>query len=186
MLDVVIILPQEGETLAEAKASIERLRGKVFVNKRTGISARLSSSAKGKLVSNKAAGKSRANGFTSEQHNALAANIDKIYVESYLVSSRPDKDGDANIVSIKRFSKKVAFGQKKAIAWTTVKESRQHGHHIYSVEAIKLEALDRKVEVVSGNTPHASSASTPNILAKALSFIKGVCRLVPGGQRTWQ
>ena len=50
----------------------------------------------------------------------------------------------------------------------------RHGHHIYSVEAIKLEALDRKVEVVSGNTPHASSASTPAIIAKVLSSIKGV------------
>ena len=56
----------------------------------------------------------------------------------------------------------------------TVKESRQHGHHIYSVEAIKLEALERKVEVVSGYTPHASSASTQNIIAKAVLRIKRV------------
>ena len=39
-------------------------------------------------------------------------------------------------------------------------------------------ALDRKVEVVSGNTPHASSASTPTIIAKVFSSIKGVCGLV--------
>jgi len=60
------------------------------------------------------------------------------------------------------------------VAWITVKESRQHGHHIYSVEAIKLEALERKVEVVSGYTPHASSASTQNIIAKAVLRIKRV------------
>ena len=95
MHDAVIILSPEGVTLDGARASIERLRGKVFVNRQTGIPARLSSIA-------------------------------------------------------------------------------------------NTEALDRKVEVVSGNTPHASSASTPNILAKALSFIKGVYRLVPGGRRTWQ
>ena len=167
-------LPKNGVTLAEARAAIERLRGKSFANKQTGIVAQLSSSAKGKLVSNKAAGKSRANGFTSEQHNALAANIDGIYADSDLVLSRPDRNSDANILSIKRFSTKVAFGDAEAAAWITVKESRQHGHHIYSVEAIKLEALDRKVEVVSGYTPHAPSASSPHIVAKAASLIKGL------------
>ena len=53
------LLPKNGVTLAEARTAIERLRGKSFANKQTGIVAQLSSSAKGKLVSNKAAGKSR-------------------------------------------------------------------------------------------------------------------------------
>ena len=167
-------LPANGVNLAEARVAIERLRGVTFINRSTGIRARLSSSAKGKLVSNKATGKSKANGFTREQHNALAANIDSIYVESTLVSSRPDREGDANIISIKLFSRKVAFGNNPAVAWITVKESRQHGHHIYSVEAIKLEALDRKVEVVSGYAPHASSASTQGIIAKAVLRFKRV------------
>ena len=93
MHDAVIILPPEGVTLDGARASIERLRGKVFVNRQTGIPARLSSSA-------------------------------------------------------------------------------------------KTEALDRKVEVVSGNTPHASSASTPTIIAKVFSSIKGVCGLIMDGWRS--
>ena len=46
--------------------------------------------------------------------------------------------------------------------------------------AIKLEALDRKVEVISGNTPHASSASTPSIVAKVLPCIKGASNMVGG------
>ena len=173
----VFQLSANGVSLAEARIAIERLRGVAFTNKSTGIVARLSSSAKGKLVSNKATGKSKANGFTREQHNALAANIDGIYIGADLVSSRPDRECDPNIISIKRFSRNVAFGNKLAVAWITVKESRQHGHHIYSVEAIKLEALDRKVEVVSGNTPHASSASTRDIIAKVVSHIKGVFAL---------
>ena len=64
--------------------------------------------------------------------------------------------------------------RQQAVAWITVKESKLHGHHIYSVEAIKLEALDRIVEVVSGNTPHASSAPTRGIIATLGRFIKGV------------
>ena len=41
-----------------------------------------------------------------------------------------------------------------------------------AVEAIKVEALDRKVEVVSGNTPHASSASTGNKIASSENAVK--------------
>jgi hypothetical protein len=43
-----------------------------------------------------------------------------------------------------------------------------------------LEALDRKVEVVSGNTPHASSASTSIIVSKVLSCIKGAAIMLGG------
>jgi len=53
-------LPANGVGLVEARVAIERLRGLVFTNRSTGIRARLSSSAKGKLVSNKATGKSKA------------------------------------------------------------------------------------------------------------------------------
>lgn len=63
-------------------------------------------------------------------------------------------------------------------AWITVKESKQHGHHIYSVESIKVEALDRIVEVVSGNTPHASSALTINILSYLIRKVNGLMRRI--------
>lgn len=164
--------PESGMSLADARAAIETLRGQEFVNRATGITARLSSSAKGKLVSNKATGKSKANGFSREQHNVLAANVGRLFEAARLVESRPDRAKDANVISIKRFARNVFFGTREAVAWITIKESRQHGHHIYSVEAIKVEALDRKVEVVSGNTPHASSASTDDKIASSGKTVK--------------
>ena len=164
--------PESGMSLADARAAIEMLRGQEFVNRATGITARLSSSAKGKLVSNKATGKSKANGFSREQHNVLAANVGLLFEAARLVESRPDRAKDANVISIKRFARNVFFGTREAVAWITIKESRQHGHHIYSVEAIKVEALDRKVEVVSGNTPHASSASTDDKIASSGKTVK--------------
>ncbi len=160
MADDFIEFPKEGINLEEARNRIESMRGLVFLNRSTGIVARLSSSAKGKLVSNKATGKSTANGFSRTQHNVIAGSVGQLFESARLMSSRPDKDGDANIISIKRFAQPVRFGDVKAAAWMTIKESKQHGHHIYSVEAIKLETLDRIVEVASGNTPHASSVST--------------------------
>ena len=158
-------------SLPEARKAIDALRGRRFVNRMTGIVAQLSSSAKGKLISNKATGKSKANGFTREQHNILAANVGVLFESARLVESRPDRDADANILSIKRFARNVVFGAKAAVAWITIKESKQHGHHNYSEEAIKVEALDRIVEVVSGNTPHASSASTQNRITSLTRFV---------------
>jgi len=165
MGEAPIPLPPDGIALTKARAAIDALRGKLFVNRETHIVAQLSSSAKGKLVSNKATGKSKANGFTREQHNAMAAQVGLLFEAAKLKVSRPDKEGDANIISIKRFATEVQFGKRKAVAWITVKESKQHGHHIYSVEAIKLEALGRIVEVACASTPHAPSASTVNRLS---------------------
>ena len=169
----VIRFPEAGLPLADAREAIDAMRGVSFTNRLTGISARLSSSAKGKLVSNKATGKSKANGFTREQHNAMAARVGELFEIARMVESRPDRGGDANILSIKRFAVNVFFGEKGAVAWITVKESKQHGHHIYSVEAIKLETLDRIVEVVSGNTPHASSVPLRQMIAKADDTVNG-------------
>lgn len=169
----VVRFPEAGLPLADAREAIDAMRGMAFTNRSTGIAARLSSSAKGKLVSNKATGKSKANGFTREQHNAMAARVGRLFEIAQMVESRPDRAGDANILSIKRFAVNVFFGEKGAVAWITVKESRQHGHHIYSVEAIKLETLDRIVEVVSGNTPHASSVPLHEMITKAGDTVKG-------------
>ena len=166
------LYPEGGLVLSQARVAIDAMRGKRFVNRKTGIVAQLSSSAKGKLISNKATGKSKSNGFTREQHNILAANVGALFEAARLIESRPDRTGDVNVISIKRFVQEVSFGNRKAVAWITIKESKQHGHHIYSVEAIKVEALDRIVEVVSGNTPHASSASTHNIVSSYRNLVK--------------
>lgn len=165
--------PEEGLPLAEARLAIDMMRGCKFTNRATGISAQLSSSAKGKLISNKATGKSKANGFTREQHNAIAAKVGDLFEIARLMVSRPDRNGDANILSIKRFAVNVFFGNREAVAWITVKESRQHGNHIYSVEAIKVETLDRIVEVASGSTPHASSVPTRDRIANSDVSVKG-------------
>ena len=169
-----IFLPPDGITLEEARNAIDSLKDRPLFNKQTKIYARLSSSAKGKLVSNKATGKSTANGFTRNQHNAMAAMIGDLFEDAILQSTRPDRNDDANILSIKRFATEVRFSSLKAVAWITVKESRQHGHHIYSVEAIKLEALGRKVEVACASTPHAPSASTPQSISFFSRLVNGI------------
>lgn len=96
-----IVFPVEGMRLEDARVAIDKLRNIPFINEETKIVAKLSSSAKGKLISNKATGKSKANGFSKEQHNILAANVGRLFATAKMIESRPDKDADPNIISIK-------------------------------------------------------------------------------------
>ena len=51
------------------------------------------------------------------------------------METRPDKNGSAQILSIKRFSAPFTLESgKKANAYITVKETVQNDHKIYSVE----------------------------------------------------
>ena len=145
---------------AEAKAAIDTLKGKSYINRETGISARLSSTGAGKLISNAATGKTQANGFSKEQHNALAAMIDELFENAYFVSSKPDDGGDKNIASIKRFVCPVTVADTEAGAYITIKESVQHGHRIYSVEGIKIEELSPMVRRVIADRNAADCSSS--------------------------
>ena len=145
---------------AEAKAAIDTLKGKSYTNRETGISARLSSTGAGKLIGNAATGKTQANGFSKEQHNALAAMIDELFENAYFVSSKPNDDGDKNIASIKRFVCPVTVADTEAGAYITIKESVQHGHRIYSVEGIKIEELSPMVRRVIADRNAAESSSS--------------------------
>ena len=151
-------------TLDEAKAKIAAQKGVPFRNYFTDLEVTLSSSAEGKLVSKKAAMKSVKNGFTFEQHNAMAANVGELFERGFEAVVRGDKEGDANIKSIRRYACPVSFEGKKAFAWITVKESKQHGAKIYSVESIELEAFSRKVEEELMLAPHALNAPTRQII----------------------
>ena len=155
----VKIVPVEGVKRDDAVASLNLLKGKAFTNRETGIEARLSSTGAGKLVSNKAVAKSVANGFTPAQHNALAAQIDRLYEGAILVEERPDRGGDINIRSIRRFLHPVRIGAAEAGAYITVKESVEHGNRIYSVEGIRIAALPPTVRRAIADHNSADSAA---------------------------
>ena len=121
-------------TNAEANEALKSLQGKDLSNRETGIVARISNTGRGKLISNKAADKSIANGFTREQHNTAAANIKDLFERAHLFFDGPDKDGDPNIKSIKRFAALIVFGGIPAEADILAKESVSGGHRVYTVE----------------------------------------------------
>ena len=106
-----------------------------YKNKKTGIEANLSEKSVNKISSEKAIEKSKANGFTVEEHFEVAERIAELYENADLAETSPDKKGSLDLKSIKRFDSEVTLSDgKKAVAHITVKESVQNGYKIYSVE----------------------------------------------------
>lgn len=131
-------------------------------NKKTGIEARLSGDSVNKMSSEKAIEKSKANGFTVEEHFEVANKIVELYENADLVETRPDKKGSENLLSIKRFdcNTKLSNG-KEAIAHITVKESRQDGHKIYSVEVMDLEQKKSRSQTNGAGVWRSQKSGTP-------------------------
>lgn len=146
-------------TLEKTKAALKALAGKPLHNDETGIDAQINAVQANKIVSNEAVRKSINNGFSSKEHNAAAAIIDRLWKYATLGKSAPDRNNDPNIASIKRFVSPVFFGNKSAYAYITAKESVEHGHRIYSLELEKLEALTGKLK---GHIPSSASAQDAN------------------------
>lgn len=79
--------------------------------------------------------KSIDNGFSAEEHFEAVLKIKTLYRNSRLESSKPDRDNDPNILSIKRFSADfVLKSGKSAAAYITVKEIKNGDNKIYSLE----------------------------------------------------
>ena len=134
-----IAIPNEYMTAKEAKTILDAQRGKVFVNQDDGREAKFGGNQINKMLGRKATDKSLANGFSMSQHNQAVARVGELYESATLIEERPDKDDDPNIVAIRRYVSPIAFGEKEASAYITIKESEQNGNRIYSLEVLELE-----------------------------------------------
>jgi len=146
---------QRGMKYEEARQKLLNLLGEnsevILKNDHDGEKVRLSRSSVGKLVSNTAVGKSEQNGFTRAQHYAVVSDINNLFKASFKLWERPDKDGEVGIF-IHRFAAPLNFGE--AVAYITVKESRQHGgKRIYTAELIKIGKLGGILEEAQANAP---------------------------------
>ncbi|MDR2693143.1 MAG: hypothetical protein LBB74_02885, partial [Chitinispirillales bacterium] len=148
---------QKGATLEEA---IGRLHGlidetgtvsknghkELFVtNTETGERAALTKASVGKLVSGKAIGQSRANGFTKEQHLAAVMDIEDLFRNSTKVGSHPDKDDTKSVTAINRF---IAPIRKDEAAYITERVTTS-GERIYSLELIRMGAVGDKIRDIN-------------------------------------
>jgi hypothetical protein len=145
------LIQNENITKAQALESLNLLANKELLNLKTGIKAQINVKQRNKIISNKAVNKSLQNGFTREQHNAVAANINVFWKNADQIKVRKDKADDVNILSIKGFESPVYFPDSAGIVYFTVKESLNKGHRIYSLE---IKNPQRK-----GNTPEGHATA---------------------------
>jgi len=122
-------------------------------NAQNGDEVRLSKTSIGKMLSNAAVQKSINNGFTREQHYAVASDIDNLFVNSIKILEYTDKNGDPNLF-IHRYAAILYFSD--AIAYITVRETKliKHkyvGKRIYSTEIIEIKKFEGILNVVKKN-----------------------------------
>lgn len=144
----------------------ENLKDKLgtYTNKKTGIKARLSGDSINKMSSEKAVEKSKANGFSIDQHFEVANKIVELFENADLVETRPDKKASPDLKSIKRFDSDVKLnGGTNAIAHITVKESVENGHKIYSVEVMELNKNAADEKPTAGGEISKTPTSTSTI-----------------------
>ena len=126
----------------EVEKNLRALANKDIKNNDTGSVAQINNAQRDKLVSNRAVEKSNNNGFSREEHLSAAAEIKQLYEKAIFKGKR--KDEDNNNMFIKRFVAPVDFGDKKAYAKITAKETIIDGERIYSVELHSLEQIGKK------------------------------------------
>ena len=124
---------------SQAKEVLKNFPKEGAVNKDTGINAQLSRRQRGKLFSRDAIIKSKANGFSYEQHLEAVANIQDLYENAVLLVKTDDlKNNDPN-VKIYRFASPFVIGEEIADALLTVKESLdKNSKKIYSLELTEI------------------------------------------------
>ena len=145
------------ELLKKLKSSFGKL-----VNISTGIEANFSKKSLDKMTSAKALEKSKANGFSLDEHFELAAKIKPLYETAILVTAHGNlkNPDDPNVLSIKRFvSAAILKSGKKADVLITVKESIANGHKIYSIE---LDEINKASERFQGLSDAAASSGQGN------------------------
>lgn len=128
-------------TKKEADQELVFILGKALINTETGIVGIINSRQAGKLTSDVAMLKSRNNGFSREQHYAVAAKIADLWKNATLIEKRGDKNNDPNIKSIKRFAAPIVIDDKTNFVTMLAKESVEHGHRIYTIEMHELTTL---------------------------------------------
>jgi hypothetical protein len=130
-------MPREAFTFGEARAKAREFLGKPLTNDASGMTATVSSTNVGKMLSDSAVRKS----VSPEAQSYAVANLDKLFKHAEPLETHPDRDGSPRLKAIHRFYAPMQFKGDMLVAKLTVKEFAEprEGNKIYSVEAMELE-----------------------------------------------
>jgi len=162
-------LPVDEMSFDKAKKALDALTDKPLHNDATGIDARVNDAQTGKLLSGKSVLKSMSNGFTRMQHYAAAAHIEDLWKVATRNPGDPgtDKNKQANVLSIQRFSTRFTTPTGARIAHMLMKEtipSKKEGvqHRVYSVELESVEGAPEGtpwyIDARTGEAPASQQA----------------------------
>ncbi|MDR2240017.1 MAG: hypothetical protein LBE33_06185 [Zoogloeaceae bacterium] len=133
---------------ADAGTELAKLNGRDLVNLEQGITAQVNVNQANKLVSNDAVAKSMANGFTREQHYAVASQIESLWKHASQIYEGPDAGGNKDI-RIRRFATPFVFNGETRFATLLAKETTEHGRRVYTVELHEIETLQGMLEALA-------------------------------------
>ncbi|MGF7108247.1 hypothetical protein [Treponema pedis] len=166
---------------SELKIALKPFINKDIENNATKIIARISSEGTNKMGSSKAINKSKKNGFTVDEHFEVAKQIIELYKKAQLVHTGQDEKitDNPNILSIKRFVAETQLNSgKQADALITVKESKEAGHRIYSIELDEIKTASTRWQADTSGTPPnqgtATTEATPTVPQSAKKVKSGI------------
>ncbi len=133
---------EQSKSIAELRTSLKEALSpyvnKDIVNIATNIKAQISSTGINKIASKKAVDKSINNGFSRDEHFKAGENINKLFENATLKSTKADKNQSPHLRAIYRFDSPLLINNKEANALITLKESIENGKKIYSLELEEL------------------------------------------------
>lgn len=136
---VEIAIPKEKDfkTLRlESEAYLNNLKDIAITNKETGIQATIARKGTKEIISN--VKKSIANGFSFNEHFAVANNLKEVFENAIFAKKLSDTKHNDPRVSIYRFNSAITLNGKEANALITLKEYLENGKRLYALELEEL------------------------------------------------
>lgn len=109
----------------------------LFCQKELHFKVRFSKNSAAELGCDRAVAKSVVNGFSIDEHFEAAENIKPLYENSDCIGTFTEDKGNENVIDIKRFERQITLSTgRTAYAYITVKNTKQGGNMLYSVELV--------------------------------------------------
>jgi hypothetical protein len=141
---------------ADAETELAKLNGRDLINLEQWITAQINVTQANKLVSEAAITKSMANGFTREQHYAIASKIESLWEHAAQIGEYTDVNG----IRIRRFAAPFVFNGETRFATMLAKETVKHGRRVYTVELHEIDTLRGTLDKLA-SPQDASTSQAP-------------------------
>ena len=136
-VDIAIPKEKDFKTLKlESESYLNSLKDTTITNKETGMQATIARKGTKEIISN--VKKSVTNGFSFNEHFAVANNLKEVFENANFAKKLSDTKHNDPRVSIYRFNSAIILNGKEANALITLKEYLENGKRLYALELEEL------------------------------------------------